>query len=43
MAPIIQTIEGVVANKFVDEDEIDFEKNRKVKKSWIPGIFYSKD
>lgn len=28
---------------FIDEDEIDLEKTREVKKSWIPGVFYSKD
>jgi len=28
---------------FIDEDEINHEKTREVKKSWIPGIFYSKD
>ena len=28
---------------FIDKEEIDYEKTREVKKSWIPGIFYSKD
>ena len=28
---------------FTNEDEIDFEKTREVKKSWIPGVYYSKD
>ena len=28
---------------FIDEDEVDLEKTREVKKSWIPGVFYSKD
>ncbi|MCK5002077.1 MAG: FHA domain-containing protein [Gammaproteobacteria bacterium] len=28
---------------FIDEDEINHEKTREVKKSWIPGVFYSKD
>jgi pSer/pThr/pTyr-binding forkhead associated (FHA) protein len=28
---------------FIDEDEVDLEKTREVKKSWIPGIFYPKD
>ena len=28
---------------FIDEDEVDLEKTREVKKSWIPGLFYSKD
>ena len=26
---------------FINEDEIDFEKTREVKKSWIPGVYYS--
>ncbi|MDH5389370.1 MAG: FHA domain-containing protein [Gammaproteobacteria bacterium] len=28
---------------FIDEEEINLEKTRAVKKSWIPGLFYSKD
>ena len=28
---------------FIDENEINLEKTRAVKKSWIPGLFYSKD
>ena len=28
---------------FIDEDEVNLEKTRQVKKSWIPGLFYSKD
>ena len=28
---------------FIDEDEVNLEKTREVKKSWIPGLFYSKD
>ncbi|MDH5612721.1 MAG: FHA domain-containing protein [Gammaproteobacteria bacterium] len=28
---------------FIDEEEINHEKTREVKKSWIPGLFYSKD
>ncbi|MCW9046751.1 MAG: FHA domain-containing protein [Gammaproteobacteria bacterium] len=28
---------------FINEDEVDHEKTREVKKSWIPGIYYSKD
>lgn len=28
---------------FINEDEIDMEKTREVKKSWIPGVYYSKD
>jgi len=27
---------------FIDEDEIDLEKTHKIKKSWIPGVYYSK-
>lgn len=26
---------------FLDEDEVDLERTTKVKKSWIPGIYYS--
>lgn len=28
---------------FINEDEIDMEKTREVKKSWIPGVYYSKE
>ena len=28
---------------FIDENEINLEKTRAVKKSWIPGLFYSRD
>lgn len=28
--------------KFIDENEVDLEKTSKIKKSWIPGIYYSK-
>jgi len=28
---------------FINEDEVDLEKTTKVKKSWIPGIYYSED
>ena len=27
---------------FIDEDEVDLEKTSKVKKSWIPGVYFSK-
>jgi len=27
---------------FIDENEVDFEKTIKIKKSWIPGIYYTK-
>jgi pSer/pThr/pTyr-binding forkhead associated (FHA) protein len=28
---------------FINEDEDDMEKTRVVKKSWIPGVYYSED
>jgi len=28
---------------FINDDEVDMEKTRQVKKSWIPGVYYSKD
>jgi len=28
---------------FMNDDELDLEKTRVVKKSWIPGVYYSKD
>jgi len=28
---------------FMNDDEVDLEKTRVVKKSWIPGVYYSKD
>lgn len=28
---------------FIDETEVNHEKTREIKKSWIPGVFYSKD
>jgi len=28
--------------KFIDENEVDLEKTSKIKKSWIPGIYYTK-
>jgi pSer/pThr/pTyr-binding forkhead associated (FHA) protein len=28
---------------FIDEDEVNLEKTTKVKKSWIPGVYYSDD
>jgi len=27
---------------FIDENEVDFEKTSKIKKSWIPGVYYTK-
>lgn len=27
---------------FIDEDEVDLEKTSEIKKSWIPGIYFSK-
>jgi len=28
---------------FINEDDNDMEKTRQVKKSWIPGVYYSND
>lgn len=28
---------------FIDDSEVDHEKTREIKKSWLPGVFYSKD
>ncbi len=28
---------------FINEEEVDLEKTREVKKSWIPGVYYSKE
>ena len=28
---------------FIDESEVDLEKTREIKKSWIPGVYYTKD
>ena len=28
---------------FIDENEVNLEKTTKVKKSWIPGVYYSDD
>jgi len=28
--------------KFIDENEVNLEKTSKIKKSWIPGIYYTK-
>ena len=28
---------------FIDENEVNLEKTSKIKKSWIPGIYYSKE
>ncbi len=27
---------------FIDEDEVDLEKTSEIKKSWIPGVYYTK-
>ncbi len=27
---------------FIDENEVDLEKTSEIKKSWIPGVYYSK-
>ena len=28
---------------FIDENEVNLEKTSKIKKSWIPGVYYSKE
>lgn len=28
---------------FIDDSEVDHEKTREIKKSWLPGVFYSSD
>ncbi len=28
---------------FIDENETDLEKTSEIKKSWIPGVYYTKD
>ena len=28
---------------FIDENEVNLEKTREIKKSWIPGVYYTKD
>lgn len=33
---------GWNAFTFIDEDEVDLKKTSKIKKSWIPGIYYTK-
>ena len=34
---------GLHSFKFVGDQLIDIEKTRKIKKSWIPGVYYTKD
>lgn len=34
---------GFVSFKFIDENEHRFEETAKVHKSWIPGVYYTKD
>lgn len=34
---------GWNAFTFIDEDEVDLEKTSEIKKSWIPGVYYTKD
>lgn len=34
---------GFVSFKFIDENEHRFEETSKVHKSWIPGVYYTKD
>ena len=33
---------GVNVFTFVDESKVDIEKTSEIKKSWIPGVYYSK-
>jgi len=28
---------------FIDNDEVDLERTNEIKKSWIPGVYYTKD
>lgn len=28
---------------FIDESQVDIEKTSEIKKSWIPGVYYTKD
>ena len=34
---------GFITFKFIDENEHRFEETSKVHKSWIPGVYYTKD
>jgi pSer/pThr/pTyr-binding forkhead associated (FHA) protein len=34
---------GFIAFRFIDEDEHRFEETSKVHKSWLPGVYYTKD
>ncbi len=34
---------GLHSFKFLDEAALDIEKTKKIKKSWIPGVYYTKD
>ena len=34
---------GWVSFKFIDENKADSEETAKIHKSWIPGVFYTKD
>ena len=34
---------GWVVFKFIDEHNPDFRKTSKIKKSWIPGVYYTKE
>ncbi|MDH5766776.1 MAG: FHA domain-containing protein [Gammaproteobacteria bacterium] len=34
---------GWNAFTFIDENEVDLEKTSEIKKSWIPGVYYTKD
>ncbi len=34
---------GVSTFKFVDEDELEHDETVKIRKSWIPGVYYTKE
>ena len=34
---------GFVSFKYIDENEHRFEETSKVHKSWVPGVYYTKD
>ena len=34
---------GLHQFKFIDDQKIELDKTKKIKKSWIPGVYYTKD
>lgn len=34
---------GLHSFLFIDESALDIERTKKIKKSWIPGVYYTKD